>query len=237
MSWTDKSAVRTIVKLSQEFNITRMYETGTFKGVNARLYANHFMMVFTCEKDKNYYKEVVKNLPPNVFASNLSSADFLFRYCNSAKSMNMFIPMPLFYLDAHFYDPSLPPDKRFVVLDELKELQDFGDCVIVIHDFKVDDLGHIVYDGIPLDFNLVKEALRKVNPNFVYYTNSKEFCDIVTIDEVKENKILGLSPTPDVLDNLGYVWSKPEKTYRGILYCVPKELDLKNYELKKLQND
>jgi len=139
------------------------------------------------------------------------------------------------FLDAHFYNPSLPIEKRFVILDELQALKGCENCIILIHDFDCAGLGHITYDGVSLNFDLVKEGLMNVNPNFKYYINCREYCDIITKEEVIEGKVEGIEPTEDVLDNLNYVWSSPEKTYRGILYCVPKELDLSKYELKELK--
>jgi len=235
MSWTDKLAVKTILQLRDDFNIEEFIETGTFKGINAYLYSLYFKRVFTCEIDPVYYKDVKDNCNSNVVPFNLSSPDFLKVYKRLRKLSKSKSNIPLFYLDAHFYDPSLPKEKRFVVLDELEALKNLGDCVIVIHDFDCEGLGHITYDGISLNFNLVKEKLNKINPDFVYYTNTKEYCDIVTENEVRQGRVPGILPVEDVFNNLKYVWSSPEKTYRGILYCVPKELDLLKYKLKKLE--
>jgi len=231
MSWTDKKAIQTILKLRDDFKVIDFVETGTFRGVNARLYSQYFRTVFTCEINEEYYKEAKENCKnyKNIHIGNIDSPSFL-------KGLyKCFLPPPLFYLDAHFYDSSLPKEKRFVVLDELKSLSGLNNCIIVIHDFDCADLGHITYDGVSLNFDLVKESLMKVNPNFKFYTNKKEFCDIITVEEVKEGKIKGIEATEDVLDNLNYVWSNEEKTYRGILYCTPRELDLSKYELEELK--
>ncbi|GEM_PF-3313292 len=236
MSWTDKSAVRTILLLKKEFNSKEFIETGTFKGVNMRLYCEYFDRVYTCEANEEYYDHVLRSLPVNARLFHAHSPSFL-KQCTQAKiqSDKVTDSIPIFYLDAHFYDPSLPPEKKFVVVEELQAMEGYKDCIIVIHDFKCQGLGHIVYDGIPLDFNLVKEALNKVNPNFRYYTNAIEYCNIITPEEVEEGKVPGVYDTEEVRDNLRYVWSSPEKTYRGILYAVPRNLDLSKYQLKPLE--
>jgi hypothetical protein len=235
MSWTDRKAIQTILKLRDEFKVIDFVETGTFRGVNARLHSLHFQNVYTCEVNENYYKEVIKKLPKNVQVHKVDSPSFLCMYRWKYYVDNT-LPPPIFYLDAHFYlSGNKTNEERFVVLKELRALSDFNNCIILIHDFDCAGLGHITYDGISLNFSLVKESLMKVNPNFKFYTNKKEFCDIITEKEVLEGKIQGIEPTEDVLDNLNYVWSNEEKTCRGILYCVPKELDLSKYELQELK--
>ena len=128
----------------------------------------------------------------------------------------------IFYLDAHFYDPTLPKDKRFVVLDELKALKNFKNCVIAIHDFS-NNLGHITYDEQPLNLELLEKDLKEVNKNFHFYTNTLASCDIIKMSDITDI---------DMVDNMEYLYSAPEKTYRGLLYCTPTELSKK--ELKKL---
>ena len=228
MSWTDKMAVNTFRQLQYDFNIHTLVETGTYKGVNAKLQAYNFKIIHTCEIDSKNYVESQKRLLgfSNVFVYNQNSIEFLATFIHRWTD----ICMPLIYLDAHFYDASLPIDKRFVVKDELRALEGFRNCIIVIHDYNAGSgLGHITYDGIPLGWNVVGELLNKVNPDFCYYTNHRDGCDIVTKEEVEKERILGLSPDSETLDNLNYVWSSPKKTYRGLLYCIPKTLDLAKY--------
>jgi len=58
--------------------------------------------------------------------------------------------------------------------------------------------------------------------NFYWYTNKLSSCDILKIEETDDE---------DMKENLVYAWSKPEKTYRGILYCLPTKLT--NKEMKE----
>jgi hypothetical protein len=228
MSWTDKKILETMWKLKDEFKIPLLIETGTWKGVNASVHAGKFDMVFTCEIDEKIASQSREKLKMfnNVVAVNTDSPTFLTYFRVIENDMKV---MPMFYLDAHFYDSKLK--NKFVVLDELDRLRGFKDCIIVIHDFDCEGLGHITYDGQSLDWNLVKEKLMKVNPNFKIYTNTKDTCDIVDIHTLKD--VVPKEFFDEALDNLKYVWSKPEKTYRGVLYAVPKELDLKKYDLKR----
>ena len=89
-------------------------------------------------------------------------------------------------------------------------------------------MGHITYDGQPLNMDLLKEDLLRVNPNFKFYTNELSSCDIL---KEKDAIIRMANGKPiyddDMLSNLRYVWSSPEKTYRGILYCLPDDVNIK----------
>ena len=218
MSWTDKKAVEHIKQIRDIFKVKTLVETGTFKGINAELHSKNFKEVFTCEKIKDYYYKAKERLSTydNVFISYSDSSEFLKRFLK--------IPNVLFYLDAHFYDYTLPKNKRFVVLDELKMLKGKKDSIIVIHDFD-NNLGHIVYDGQSLDLNLLRNDLLKINPNFKFYTNELSSCDPVTLIE-QDIKDAGLNLDADTIDNLQYAWSCPRLTYRGILYCVSKKINI-----------
>ena len=231
MSWTDFGAIETISKLVQEFKTDTLIETGTFRAQNARVMSSVFKRIFTCEVNNEYYKEsCLKTLElPNVKVAHLDSSIFL-------KHISETFEEPLYYyLDAHFYDASLPKEERFTVKKELQSIQPSDNCIIAIHDFDTKNgLGHLVYDEIPLDFDIVKEGLNKINPNFIYYINYKEACTIVTAADIAIGKLPPLELDKENLDSMAFVWSHPFKTYRGILYCVPKELDLTFYNLHKL---
>ena len=132
-------------------------------------------------------------------------------------------------MDAHFYDPELPKNEKWVILNELKALKNFKRCVITIHDFD-NGLGHCTYDGEHLDLPLIKRDLMNVNPSFFLYTNDLASCEIIT----KPDEMKGLYPDFETLDNIKYAHSSPRLTYRGILYCVPEKLDIREFDLKKI---
>jgi len=232
MSWTDKKAIETIKKIRDKFNIKTFLETGTFKGINARLHSSNFKEVLTCELIEEYFliaKEKLRKCE-NVKIFNKTSPlflkDFVEEYNKGVRSDIVFI-----YLDAHFYNPALPIEKRFVVLEELKALKGFKKCIIAIHDFD-NGLGHITYDGQPLNLKLIKEDLMKVNPDFKLYTNELATCEIYDEKTILDS---GMIIDFETMDNICYANSIPRLTYRGILYAVPFELG-KEFELKKIDS-
>lgn len=236
MSWTDYESIKTINKIREQFDIKTFVETGTFRGVNAEIHAQTFDRIITCELVDEYYEiakkrldkyswvQVEHNTSPNV----LKQISHMFNW----HPHSVFV-----YLDAHFYDPKLKPEDRWVVLKELEALRigkiNRDEFIIAIHDFDNGELGHLTYDGQPLNFDLLKDELYKLNSEFYFYTNTKEQCDIVTEEKMKE--YYPYVEIDDVIkDSLKYVWSSPEKTYRGILYCVPYQLDLTEINLRPL---
>ena len=216
------------------FKVKELIETGTFMGINARLHAHYFKIVRTIEVNKKYYDKAKEKLKEcrNVIMLYGNSSLYLSAIIKGRKTLRE-TGYIIFYLDAHFYNPEAK--NKFVVLEELEALKKFKKGIIVIHDFDNGEFGHITYDGISLNFELLKDKLYQVNPNFWYYKNTE--CDIVTDEEVKNNKILGLEPDFETLDNIKYALSKEDKGNRGLLYCIPcelKEEELKELRLRKL---
>lgn len=189
-------------------------------------------MVRSVEADKDtfvYTKQKLKTRP-NLKLFFGDSAKFLSSYRREYELEGR-LHTPLFFLDAHFYNPDAKPEDKWVVLKELTTLEDFRNCIIMIHDFKVNGLGHLVYNGEPLDMNLVGEQLHAVNPDFHYYGNTRESCDITTEADLES---MGIRKEFAVIDNLRYARSHPSKTFRGILYATPQPLDLTKFNLVKL---
>jgi len=215
MSWTDKKSIEVINYLKRKYKISTFVETGTYRGINARLHSNNFNYVLTCENDDISYKIAVDNLKhyDNVIIENLDSPKFL-----NKLALSQYI----FYLDAHFYNPKLKKKDRFVVVKELDNMRKFKDSVIIVHDFD-NGLGHITYDGIKLDLDLIRQKLKAINKNFYFYTNTLDSCDIVT-PNAQDIIYAGLEVDFDTLDNLNYAWTTPRLTYRGILYVLPTKL-------------
>lgn len=212
MSWTDRDSRIAIMTLRDKYKIKTFIETGTFKGVNAHIMSNIFDNVITIEKDYNYFKIAMLN--------NIGKKNICFLWDSSPEILKTLKKglKAIIYLDAHFYDKKAK--QKFVVIDELKALKSHKNKTLIIHDFD-NNLGHINYDGQSLDFGLLKRHLKKVNPNFHYYTNSLASCSII-----KQSSVNEFPPQfrEVVKDNLDYAWSRPEKTFRGILYCTPTRL-------------
>lgn len=231
MSWNDKQSIRVIKYLRDKYKIKDFVETGTYKGVNAKFHSGNFERVFTCEKEVENYNKAKERLKKcnNVTSILQHSPDFLKDYVakyNKEKRKDKV----LVYLDAHFYDPELPKGRgKFVILEELKNLKSL-DCIIVAHDFD-NNLGHITYDGISLDLDLLRPGLQKINPKFNFYTNTLASCDIVR-PNCKDIRKAGLECHEDISSVLKTAWSEPRLTFRGILYVLPTKLTKK--ELKEL---
>ena len=231
MSWTDKKSLEQIKKLRDTYNIKLFMETGTFKGINAAVHANNFEMIMTCEVNPEYYWNSKKKLfdYTNVFVALENSPSFLQRIKPLIKYTSTFI-----YLDAHFYDPSLLKEDRWNIMKELEVLRDTL-CVIAIHDFDCNGLGHLTYDNQPLNFEFISNALYNINPSFYYYANTKEMCEPTTKEMILNNEIPNLILDEGTEDSIDFTWKSEIQTYRGILYCTPTELDLSKFELTKLE--
>lgn len=228
MSWTDRKSTEIILKLRDQFKVDTFYETGTYKGVNIKYYAPHFDNLWSCEINPSYISYAIEkvNSLPNLGhvhlikkVSPLALKHFVKMYNEDKRT-----DIVLFYLDAHFYDPTIPKRDRFVVLQELQALKGFSNCIIVIHDFANGLFGHITYDGQPLNLELLKDDLLKVNKNFKFYTNTE--CDIVNKEKIASGQFNNLELDEEMISTLDFIWSKPEKTYRGILYAVPEEVTI-----------
>lgn len=229
--WFDKKAVEQTLKLRDKFKINSYVETGVFRGLNVRFWSYYFNDVAGCDISDEYLDIARKKVADrsNVRLFKMLSHDFieliLEEYDVSGRE-----DIILFYLDAHFYDPNLPKRDIWVVKKELQSLKGFKNCVLVIHDFDCGGLGHLCYDGVNLDYNLIKDDLRIINSNFYYYINAREYCDVHTKDSIAG--IRGIFPDEETLETIDY-HNTDRLKYRGILYCVPQKLDLNKFEVKE----
>ena len=212
-----------VVKLKDEFNIKNAVITGVGYGGDAELYGHHFSNVFGVDIDETTLKIARKRLSylKNVHLLNMKSVDFI-------KLHEAGWWTTLFYLDAHYFDPNLK--QKWVVVDELKALKGSKDAIIVLHDYDNGELGHLIYSGEPLNWNVVAAYLHEVNPDFHYYTNTRAMCDIYNEKTIKKSV---LHVDEYILDGLRYANTSDVKKYRGILYAVPRELDISKYQLKE----
>ena len=234
MWWYDQTAIGAGEKLRDEFNIKTFVETGTYRGINLRFWSYRFNFVFGVEVNKENYRQSSQKLDgrPNVELVCKDSSHFLSEFVANYYQDGR-TDIILIYLDAHFYIQGEKKTKedRWVVLRELKALEGFKNCVLVIHDFNCEGLYGLVYDGEPLDFALVKDELAKVNPDFSYYNNIREHCKPHTEESIVG--VEGINPDYDTLETIRYHHSDKLK-YRGILYCVPRPIDSKEYKLSLL---
>ena len=235
MWWLDKSAVETGMKFRDEFDVQLYVESGTYKGINLKFWSHRFDKVIGIEIDREHFWQTRRKLDGRANAevickdSGIYLGEFAANYFQDSKK-----DIVLFYLDAHFYlqKANKTKEDRWVILRELKALRGFKNCVIVIHDFNCEGLYGLVYDGEPLDFALIKDALAQINPDFSYYTNMKEYCNLHTEESIIG--IEGIDPDLSTLEAIHYHAQSHRLQYRGILYCTPRPLDLKRFQLKEL---
>jgi len=232
MSWLDIKSLTQMKKLRDMFNVKTFIETGTWKGNGAQAQSANFETVLTIEVVPEYYWKAKKYLYryPNVFPILGNSPDVLRKLKPSLKNTGT----TMFFLDAHFYDASLPQEDRWVLLKELRAMKGWYDSIITIHDFNCNGLGGLCYDGQPLNFDFVRDSLLSVNPSFHFYFNELSGTDILTREKVLAGKVPPLVLDEEVSETLDFVWSKPEthhRSSRGILYAVPAPLDLTQFEL------
>lgn len=229
MSWTDKTAIETIKRLRDQFKVNTFIETGTFKGINSFVQAKNFKYVITCEKIVEYCDQARKKLKcrGNVMIRLMDSPEFLGDFATRYRMEKMDDNI-IFYLDAHFYDAQAK--EKFIVREELKALEGFRNCIVIIHDFD-NGMGHIDYDGETINLEMVGGLLHGINPHFKFYTNIPEKTEILTRENLKD---MGLENDRDAIDNIRYAWSEKRLTKRGILYSIPKEINGDQFNLKRI---
>jgi len=221
--WLDKNATCNCLAIKDAYRVSTFIETGTFRGVNLKFWSYHFKEVIGCELNPTYHKITRDRMGDiiNYKLYNMSSPDFIREFVAQYRKDHR-KDYVIFYLDAHFYDPSLV--NKFVVIDELKALEGFNKAIIVIHDFDTKNgLGHITYDGVPLDLDLVMTPLLLVNKTFSFYRNTPQTCDPHTLDSIQY--VRGIEPDEDTIETIKYHnndWLKK----RGLLYCLPNQFDI-----------
>ncbi|MFH1484921.1 MAG: hypothetical protein ABIH46_02525 [Chloroflexota bacterium] len=223
MCWLDKVFTRNVLKLRDRFGIRHFVETGTAEGNGMIYFSRHFLSLDSCEVDPELARRASERIRAGVRDSSriwlqtTASPDFL-KYFRAVYTSDRWSTPVLFFLDAH-------TPGNWPILEELEALKGFHNCCIVIHDFKVPDLdlGYISYEGQALDLEYVREALFGVNPEFHLYHNTREMAEVWTKEEVERGD--ARMPWDEATKwQLDYAWSAPLKTYRGILYAVPEEV-------------
>ena len=233
--WLDRGSCGITEQLRDHFKIHTFIETGTYRGVNLKFWSYRFDTVIGVDLHRRYFRETSRKLNGRINAEIVCEdsfkflEDFAYKYYQDERQ-----DIILIYLDAHFYvqGGQKMKEERWVVLRELQSLVGCKNCVLVIHDFNCGDGLHgLVYDGEPLNFELVKDYLTEVNSNFSYYTNLREHCNPHTEESIIG--VEGLDPDFTTLETIRF-HSTDRLKYRGILYCTPKPLDLSQFKLKEL---
>lgn len=180
----DEFAQKEIKKLFKDFNIKRIIETGTYFGWSTRFLSEFNVPVDTIEVLYENYSVARKNLQnfENV-SLYLGNSPILLNNIINYEEENL-----LFFLDAHW-------ENYWPLKDELKIIKEKNiKPVICIHDFFVpggdkiiynkqfvkvsnglgSKFGYDEYDGIPLNFDFIKEELEQIyNGQYDYHYTSK----------------------------------------------------------------
>ena len=235
--WFDQSAVRQVEKLRDTFNVSTYVESGTFRGVNLLFWSYRFKNVIGIEKAEKYFQITKERLEgrPSVHFYRGDSANYFMTFKQIYNLLHPTMFAIIIYLDAHFYETGATTQhERWVVLRELDALSGFKNCILVIHDMAgfEEGLYGLTYDGEPLTFNLLKDSLLRVNPDFHFYRNTREFC----LPHTKESivGVEGIFPDEDTLETISY-HRTDRLQHRGTLYCTPEALDLSHFQLVKLE--
>ena len=131
--------------------VDAIVETGTYLGTSTAFFARQGVPVYSCESQEQYFAAALAQLTPheNVELFLQDSRSFL---QTLAEDGRFSFKLPLFYLDAHWYD-DLP------LADEIKTITKYwSDYVIVVDDFKVPGTNYN-FDSYPNGLELTLEFL------------------------------------------------------------------------------
>ena len=180
----DTIAIGELKRLTHVFGVKTIVETGTWKGDSTFGFAELAPYVVTIEIDKNYYDKFNERALSNKYS--LLNYEKVRVYIKNPFCIVSFLgnsptiitenirywPEPiLFFLDAHWYD-------YHPLKDEIKAIKLKRDSIIAIHDFQVPNHPELGFDclpntTIPINYDLIKEDLDYVNPNYKISYNEK----------------------------------------------------------------
>lgn len=157
-----------IERLIKKHSIELVIETGSYRGYTTRQFAAMAPEVITTEANPEYYRETLDTIAglTNVKAYFGKTEEVLPHLLDKYQLQKKI----LFFLDDHWLE-NLP------LLDELHIIASVGlKPVIVIHDFKVPGktFGYDTYNGQPLNYAYVEEALIKIyGVHFSHHYNDR----------------------------------------------------------------
>lgn len=126
-----RTLVGDVIRLA---GVTSFVETGTCTGITTECMALLFpkLPIFSCEIDPQYYAGSVERLRPhgNVKIAMESSEKFITRLI-AEKSLG---DMPMFFLDAHWYD-------YWPLVDEVAVISSLPKFAVIVDDFRVPGQG------------------------------------------------------------------------------------------------
>lgn len=135
----DRMYQKLVIKIISRFHASSFVETGTYLGGTTEFIAAKFpaLPVFTCETNNAVFQPAVKRLKkyPNVTVVEQSSNKFI----RNAIDTGILGPLPVFFLDAHWYDYWPLQDEVEMITSGLFR------CIMIIDDFQVPGREDFVY--------------------------------------------------------------------------------------------
>jgi len=157
-AFNDQYLLQEIKLLIEKKQITKLIETGTWKGSNADIASKIFNSVDTYEINESFYNEAKENNKHNKNV-NLFFGNSSILLKNNLSKLD---EKSLFFLDAHW-------DEFCPLLDELQLIADTKiKPIIMIHDFYTPDgngnskFGYDQYKDIIIGFDYVKEKMDNI---------------------------------------------------------------------------
>jgi hypothetical protein len=156
------------LKLKEQFGITHVIETGTYKGDTTLWLSDNFNFVITIEANPTYRAIAQKRFKDrhNIILIPGDSSKDLADMITQCGESNLLI-----FLDAHW--------NKNPVLRELEQIKESGKYpVLAIHDFQnpdVPDMGFDVYpnEGIIYDWKWIESRVEAIYPKYEKYYNQE----------------------------------------------------------------
>jgi len=180
--FTDPYAVENFKELVREFGVRTVVETGTYMAASTIQIAEIVDKTVSIEINKQYYEQAKSIFLQGDYQLVFSGLDMVvvtkgnskvtLYWGNSPEVIKRIIkeleePI-LFYLDAHWL-------KYWPLKDEIKAIKPRPNSLIIIHDVRVPgkDFGYDVWEGRVNEYELIKDDLACVNPDYKIFHNEK----------------------------------------------------------------
>jgi|10_taG_2_1085330.scaffolds.fasta_scaffold04360_9 hypothetical protein len=170
-AFEDKYLINNFKNLIKKHNLNRLFETGTWHGLSAKIASSHIPSVHSVEVKKEFFEIAKKN--------NVNSSNINLYFGTSPTIMSQILEQEdegwIFFLDAHWKED-------WPLLEELKVIASKKiKPVIMIHDFFVPDennnakFGFDTYEGQKLDLSYIKNALEEIygENGYTYYYSTE----------------------------------------------------------------
>ena len=161
----DRYVLHEVKKIIKKYNVSNIFETGTYLGATTKELSDIVDNVYTVECHSDYFNK------SKVFLKECKNVHMHFG--SSPEVMDKVLPTlqgrTLFFLDAHWYN-------YCPLIDEIKTIKKHQktDSILIVHDFKVPgkDFGFDSYNGQDYEYFWVEPHLKDLYDNqFDYYYN------------------------------------------------------------------